>query len=165
METWQLEIIGQVEHPMTLTMADLQAWPRQELDFSIECSGNHGFGWNWGLLGNARWAGAALAPLLHEAGVMDDAVEVAFYGADVGEQTVREQTINQRFARSISIDDATSPYNMLCYEMNGEPLSVRHGFPLRMIAPGWYGVARRLRGFRILPFFPPLPAGKKGFTP
>jgi DMSO/TMAO reductase YedYZ molybdopterin-dependent catalytic subunit len=140
-DEWQLDITGLVEHPITLTMADLQAWPRQELDFTIECSGNHGFGWNWGLLGNARWAGTALAPLLQEAGVMDDAIEVAFYGADIGEETVREQTIIQHFARSMSLEDAMSPYNLLCYEMNGEPLPTRHGFPLRLIAPGWYGIA------------------------
>jgi DMSO/TMAO reductase YedYZ molybdopterin-dependent catalytic subunit len=140
-EDWQLEITGLVERPMTLTMADLQAWPRQELDFTIECSGNHGFAWNWGLLGNARWAGVALFPLLQEAGVMDDAIEVAFYGADVGEETVRDQKITQHFARSMSLEDATSPYNLLCYAMNDEPLPVRHGFPLRLIAPGWYGVA------------------------
>lgn len=140
-DTWQLEITGLVEHPMILSMADLQTWPRQELDFTIECSGNHGFNWNFGLIGNARWAGIALLPLLQEAGIQDDAVEVAFYGADVGEETVREQTIPQRFARSMSIEEATSPYNMLCYEMNGDPLPTRHGFPLRLIAPGWYGVA------------------------
>ena len=137
---WQLEITGLVENPMTLTMADLQSWPRQELDFTIECSGNHGFGWNWGLLGNARWGGVALAPLLHEAGIMDDAIEVAFYGTDAGEETVREQTITQNFARAMSLEDATAPYNMLCYEMNGAPLPARHGFPLRLIAPGWYGI-------------------------
>ncbi len=78
---------------LTLTMADLQAWPRQELDFTIECSGNHGFGWNLGLLGNARWSGVALLPLLREAGIKDDAIEVAFYGVDAGEETVREQKI------------------------------------------------------------------------
>jgi DMSO/TMAO reductase YedYZ molybdopterin-dependent catalytic subunit len=138
---WQLEITGLVERPMTLTMADLQAWPRQELDFTIECSGNHGFAWNWGLLGNAHWAGVALLPLLQEAGPMDDAIEVAFYGADIGEETVRDQKIRQHFARSMSLEDAASPYNLLCYEMNGEPLSTRHGFPLRLIAPGWYGIA------------------------
>ncbi|MFN2203106.1 MAG: sulfite oxidase [Caldilineaceae bacterium] len=138
---WQLEIAGLVDNPMTLTMAELQTWPRQEVDFTLECSGNHGFGWNWGLVGNARWAGTALAPLLQEAGIKDDAVEVAFYGADVGEETVREQTITQHFARTMSIDDATSPYNMLCYEMNGESLPSRHGYPLRLIAPGWYGIA------------------------
>jgi DMSO/TMAO reductase YedYZ molybdopterin-dependent catalytic subunit len=140
-DDWQLEISGLVEHPMRLTMADLQAWPRQELDFTLECAGNHGFAWNFGLIGNARWAGVSLLPLLQEAGVMNDAVEVAFYGADAGEETVRERTITQHFARSMSLEEARSPYNMLCYEMNGEPLATRHGFPLRLIAPGWYGVA------------------------
>jgi DMSO/TMAO reductase YedYZ molybdopterin-dependent catalytic subunit len=140
-EEWQLEIGGLVEHPMTLTLDDLKTWPRQELDFTIECSGNHGFAWNFGLVGNARWAGTALAPLLQEAGVLDDAIEVAFYGADVGEETVREQTITQHFARTMTVEDAMSPYNMLCYEMNSESLPQRHGFPVRLIAPGWYGVA------------------------
>jgi len=138
---WQLEITGLVESPMTLTMADLQAWPRQELDFTIECAGNHGFGWNWGLLGNAKWAGVSLLPLLREAGIKDDAIEIAFYGVDSGEEEVRGQTITQNFARSLSLEDATSPYNLLCYEMNGEPLPTRHGFPARLIAPGWYGIA------------------------
>ena len=141
LDDWQLEITGLVDNPMTLTMADLQTWPRQQLDFTIECSGNHGFNWNWGLLGNAEWAGVALLPLLQEAGIKDDAVEVAFYGADVGTETVRGQEIDQNFARSMSIEEVTSPFNMLCYEMNGEALPVRHGFPLRLIAPGWYGVA------------------------
>lgn len=140
-DDWRLEITGLVDNPMTLTLADLQAWPRQELDFTIECSGNHGFAWNFGLVGNARWAGVALLPLLQEAGIQDDAVEIAFYGVDAGEETVREQKITQNFARSLSLADATSPYHLLCYEMNGEPLPVRHGFPLRLIAPGWYGIA------------------------
>jgi len=138
---WRLEITGLVEHPMSLSLADLQAWPRQELTFTIECSGNHGFDWNFGLIGNARWAGVALAPLLQEAGVMDDGREVVFYGADSGEETVREQTISQKFARSMALEDALSPNNLLCYEMNGEPLPQPNGFPLRLIAPGWYGVA------------------------
>lgn len=140
-DDWQLEIGGLVDNPMTLTLADLQSWPRLELDFTLECSGNHGFSWNWGLIGNARWAGVPLAPLLREAGVKDDAIEVAFYGADVGEETVREQTITQNFARSMSIEDAVGPYNLLCYEMNGAPLPARHGYPLRLIVPGWYGIA------------------------
>ena len=140
-DTWQLEITGLVDNPMTLTMADLLTWPRQEIDFTMECSGNDGFEWLWGLLGNARWAGVPLAPLLREAGIKDDAVEVAFYGADSGEITVREQLTTQHFARSMSIEEATSPFNLLCYEMNGEPLPARHGYPLRLIAPGWYGVA------------------------
>jgi DMSO/TMAO reductase YedYZ molybdopterin-dependent catalytic subunit len=139
--TWQLEISGLVQYPMTLTLDDLKAWPRQEVPFTVECSGNHGFDWFTGGIGNARWAGTALAPLLQEAGVLDDGREVAFYGTDVGEETVREQKITQHFARSMSLEDALSPYNLLCYEMNGEPLPQPHGFPLRLIAPGWYGVA------------------------
>ena len=138
---WQLQITGLVDHPMTLSMADLQAWPRQELDFTLECSGNHGFDWNFGLVGNAHWAGVALLPLLREAGIQDDALEVAFYGVDAGEETVREQKITQHFARSLSLEEASSPYNLLCYEMNGDPLPTRHGFPLRLIMPGWYGIA------------------------
>jgi len=140
-DTWQLEIVGLVDNPMTLTMTDILTWPRQEIDFTMECSGNDGFEWLWGLIGNARWGGVPLAPLLQEAGIKDDAVEVAFYGADSGEITVREQVTTQHFARSMSIEEATNPYNMLCYEMNGEPLPTRHGFPVRLIAPGWYGVA------------------------
>jgi DMSO/TMAO reductase YedYZ molybdopterin-dependent catalytic subunit len=139
--TWQLEISGLVQYPMTLTLDDLKAWPRQETTFTVECSGNHGFDWNFGLVGNARWAGLALGPLLQEAGVLDEGREVAFYGADVGEETVREQQITQHFARSMSLEDAMSPYNLLCYEMNGESLPQANGFPLRLIAPGWYGVA------------------------
>jgi len=140
-DDWTLEITGLVDTPMTLTMADLLAWPKLELDYTLECSGNHGFEWIWGLIGHARWAGVPLAPILREAGIKDDAVEVAFYGSDSGEATIREVTFEQNFARSMSIEDAVSPYNMLCYEMNGEALPVRHGYPMRLIAPEWYGVA------------------------
>ncbi len=97
-DTWQLEITGLVDNPMTLTMQDLLTWPSQEIDFTMECSGNNGFEWLWGLIGNARWGGVPLAPLLQEAGIKDDAVEVAFYGADLGEITVREQVTTQHFA-------------------------------------------------------------------
>ncbi|MEZ4619095.1 MAG: molybdopterin-dependent oxidoreductase [Caldilineaceae bacterium] len=86
-DEWQLEITGLVDNPMTLTMADLLTWPRQEIDFTMECSGNDGFEWLWGCLAT-RWGGVPLAPLLQEAGIKDDAVEVAFYGADSGEITI-----------------------------------------------------------------------------
>jgi DMSO/TMAO reductase YedYZ molybdopterin-dependent catalytic subunit len=138
---WTLEITGLVQNPITLTLDDLKAWPRQELTFTIECSGNHGFDWFTSGIGNAVWGGAALGPILDEAGVLDDGIEVAFYGHDAGEITVREQTFTQNFARSMSLDDAMSSYNLLAYEMNGEPLPQPNGFPLRLIAPGWYGIA------------------------
>ncbi len=140
-QAWQLEISGLVEQPMTLTLDDLKTWPRQELDFTIECSGNHGLPFLWGGIGNARWAGISLASLLDEAGVLDDGREVAFWGADAGEETLWGQTVVQNFARSMSLEDAMGPYNLLAYEMNGETLPQPNGYPLRLIAPGWYGVA------------------------
>ena len=74
------------------------------------------------------------------------ALEVVFFGADSGEEIVRKDTplefkYTSNFARSMPIDDAMNPANLLCYEMNGSPLPAAHGFPLRLIAPGWYGVA------------------------
>jgi len=138
---WRLEITGLVKRPMTLTLAELKARPRQEVDFTVECSGNHGFPWFQGGIGTAHWAGTPLADILSEAGPHEDATEVAFFGADSGEETVREIKMPQHFARSMSMADATDPNNLLCYEMNGAPLPAPNGFPLRLIAPGWYGVA------------------------
>jgi DMSO/TMAO reductase YedYZ molybdopterin-dependent catalytic subunit len=126
---------------MTLTLADLKARARQDVTFTMECSGNSGLPFLTGGIGNATWAGAQLAPLLDEAGVLDEGSEVVFWGADAGEQTWREVTITERFARSMSLSDATSPNNLLAYEMNGAPLPPLHGYPVRLIAPGWYGVA------------------------
>ena len=138
---WQLEITGLVDRPMTLTLSDLKARSRQDVDFTIECSGNHGLPFLIGAVGNARWTGTPLAALLEEAGVQDDGTEVVFFGSDVGEIEVREIPMQVNFARSMSLTDAMSPHNLLVYEMNGEPLPQANGFPLRLIAPGWYGIA------------------------
>ena len=140
-KAWKLEINGLVKRPLTLTLADLKQRPRQQLDFTLECSGNHGFQWFQGGIGTARWAGTPLAHLLAEAGPLDSALEVAFFGADSGEETVRDIKMKQHFARSMTIAEASDPDNLLCYEMNGQPLPAANGFPLRLIAPGWYGIA------------------------
>lgn len=140
-ENYQLDVTGLVANPLSLSLADLQARTRHERIYTIECSGNHGFEWLRGAIGNASWAGASLASILKEAEVLDDGIEVIFYGADLGEFEVREQAITQPFARSMSIEDAMNPQNIICYEMNGEPLPPGNGFPVRLIAPGWYGVA------------------------
>ena len=114
-----------------------------------------------GGIGNARWGGARLAPLLQEAGVLDEATEVVFYGVDRGTVTIRDNTgigsggqtgtvepdagggldltITEQFARSMSIGEALNRDNLLCYEMNGEPLPLENGFPVRLIAPGGTG--------------------------
>ena len=138
---WQLEITGLVKQPLILTLDEIMALPHQELTYTLECAGNHGLPFFWGGIGNATWAGTPLAGLLEEAGVLEDGIEVVFWGIDAGEETIGEQTVTQNFARSMSLDDAMHPDNLLCYEMNGEPLPPSNGFPLRLIAPGWYGVA------------------------
>ena len=140
-KTWSLEIAGHVEKPMKLTLADIRARPRQEVVFTVECSGNHGFPFFTGGIGNARWTGTPLAPILLEAGIREDGREVVFFGTDKGEVTVRDIKMQQNFARSMSLADAMHTENLLCYEMNGAPLPAANGFPLRLIAPGWYGIA------------------------
>lgn len=138
---WQLEITGLVKQPLTLTLDAIKALPRQELTYTLECAGNTGLPFFWGGIGNASWAGTPLAPLLEEAGVLEKGIEVVFWGMDAGEETIGEQTVTQNFARSMSLEDAMNPDNLLCYEMNDEPLPQANGFPLRLIAPGWYGIA------------------------
>jgi DMSO/TMAO reductase YedYZ molybdopterin-dependent catalytic subunit len=142
---WKLEIDGLVKKPMSLTLADLRARPRQEVVFTVECSGNHGFPFFTGGIGNARWGGTPLAAILEEAGVKENGIEVVFWGTDAGDvalkDDIRDVKMHQNFARSMSLADAMNPNNLLCYEMNGAALPAPNGFPLRLIAPGWYGIA------------------------
>ena len=138
---WRLRIGGLVNQPLSLSLDDLKARPRSEVTFTIECSGNNGLPFFTGGVGNASWAGTPLAPLLEEAGVRERGTEVVFFGTDTGELEVRQVKLPEPFARSMSLADATSPDTLLCYEMNGEPLLASHGAPLRLIAPGWYGIA------------------------
>jgi DMSO/TMAO reductase YedYZ molybdopterin-dependent catalytic subunit len=139
--SWRLRVGGSVQNPLTLSLDEIRARPRQEVVFTVECSGNHGFPFFTGGIGNARWGGTRLASVLEEAGVADEAVEVVFFGADTGEEVVHEVPITEHFARSMSLADAMNPANLLCYEMNGEALPAGNGHPLRLIAPGWYGIA------------------------
>lgn len=138
---WTLEVGGLVKRPLTLTLGEIKARPRQEVVFTLECSGNHGFPWFLGGIGTARWAGTPLAAVLAEAEVQENATEVVFFGSDAGEETVREIKMPQHFARSMSLAEAMNSNNLLCYEMNGASLPPANGFPLRLIAPGWYGIA------------------------
>ena len=140
--TWKLEIGGLVKKPTALTLADIRSRPRQEVTFTVECSGNTGLPFFNGGIGNARWAGTPLAPILEEAEVLDSGIEVVFWGADEGEvKKADDVKFKQNFARSMSLTEAMDPKNILCYEMNGTPLPPDNGFPLRLIAPGWYGIA------------------------
>ena len=141
--SWKLEIDGLVEKPMALTLADLKARPSQKVTFTVECSGNHGFPFFTGGIGNAQWTGTPLAALLEEAGVKENGIEVVFWGTDVGDVELKERNVkmHQNFARSMTLAEAMNSNNILCYEMNGAALPAPNGFPLRLIAPGWYGIA------------------------
>jgi DMSO/TMAO reductase YedYZ molybdopterin-dependent catalytic subunit len=141
MQSWRLDVVGLVEQPLSLTLDEIMARPRQDVTFTLECSGNHGLPFTGGLVGNATWAGTPLASLLDEAGILDQGREIVFYGHDIGKQTVRDLQLTTPFARSMSIAEAMNPQNLLSYEMNGQPLEASHGAPLRLLAPGWYGVA------------------------
>jgi DMSO/TMAO reductase YedYZ molybdopterin-dependent catalytic subunit len=138
---WTLKVTGLVRQPLTLTRDQLMAMPRQDVVYTLECSGNRGFPFFTGGIGTAKWVGTPLAPLLEQAGIREGGVEVVFYGADSGEEQVRDIKVQAPFGRSMSIADAKNPNLLLCYEMNGVPLPQAHGFPVRLIAPGWYGIA------------------------
>jgi len=140
-QDWSLEITGLVRKPARFRLSDIKARPRDELTCTLECSGNNGRPSFLTGIGTARWAGTSLAAMLREAELLDSSIEVVFVGADTGEEQVREIKMPTSFARSMGVGDAMSPNNLLCYEMNGAPLPPEHGFPLRLIAPGWYGIA------------------------
>lgn len=145
-KTWRLEVAGLVGKPVSLSLSELKALPRQEVTCTIECSGSNGLPFFTSGIGNARWAGTSLASILRAAQIKSDALEVVFFGTDKGEEVLRKDTpletkFTGNFARSMSIDDAMNPANILCYEMNGAALPLAHGAPVRLIVPGWYGVA------------------------
>jgi DMSO/TMAO reductase YedYZ molybdopterin-dependent catalytic subunit len=138
---WRLTVDGLVQRPLALTLKEIRKRPRQEVIYTLECSGNHGFPFFTGGIGTAHWAGTPLASLLREAAPLADGREVVFWGVDAGPGPLGEQTITEQFARSMSLMDALDPNILLCYEMNGAPLHPAHGFPVRLLAPGWYGIA------------------------
>ncbi len=137
-DEWRLSVSGLVGNSKQFTLADLRARSRREVASTLECSGNGPAG---GLIANARWTGTPLAPLLKECGVKPGAVEAVFYAADKGTEKIRGGEYPQQFARSLPMADAMKGNALLAYEMNGAPLTLEHGAPVRLIVPGWYGVA------------------------
>jgi sulfane dehydrogenase subunit SoxC len=143
---WSLRIGGHVEHELTLSLEDLRERPHVELAVTMECAGNGrahleprpvSQPWLVEAVGTARWAGTPLRPLLEEAGLRrDGAVEVLFTGLDRGV----EREVEQHYQRSLPLDEALRDEVLLAYEMNGVPLPPQHGFPLRLVVPGWYGM-------------------------
>ena len=139
---WALKVDGLVDRPTTLTLADLKKLPRVELVSVLECAGNGrsfydprvaGTQWTYGAVGNGRWAGARLRDVLQKAGIKDSAKQILCDGADMPLGKMPD------FQRTIDVQKALAPDTLLAYEMNGRPLPVEHGFPLRVVAPGWAG--------------------------
>jgi DMSO/TMAO reductase YedYZ molybdopterin-dependent catalytic subunit len=141
METWKLGIGGLVSKPQTFSLEDLKARPRQEYTATLECSGNGASERFMGAIGNAVWGGTPLALLLEECGSQPEGIEVVFFGVDQGTEKIRGGEYKQNFGRSLSIQDVRKDGVLLAYEMNGKPLPKDHGAPLRLIVPGWYGIA------------------------
>jgi sulfane dehydrogenase subunit SoxC len=141
---FRLEVDGAVETPLSLSLTDLRQRERVSMPITFECAGNGrallsprplSQPWLTEAVGTAEWAGTPLAPLLDEAGVRPEAIEVLFTGLDRG---VEGGTL-QAYERSLAVADARDA--LLAYEMNGAPLPPQHGFPLRLVVPGWYGMA------------------------
>jgi DMSO/TMAO reductase YedYZ molybdopterin-dependent catalytic subunit len=140
MNEWRLKIDGLVGTPQTLTLDDLKKMPATELVAVVECAGNGrgyfephvpGLQWTNGSVANARWRGVRLADVLKHAGIKESATEILFNGVDepLGKM--------QDFRRTITAKKALDPNTLLAWEMNGQPVPIKHGFPLRLIAPGW----------------------------
>jgi sulfane dehydrogenase subunit SoxC len=144
--SWRLEVGGLVERPLTLRVADLEARPRVTRRVTMECAGN-GRGllhprplsqpWLQEAIGTAEWTGTPLAGILEEASSRPGAIDVVFTGADAG----MEANQVQRYQRSMKLGEALRDDILLAYQMNGEDLPPQHGGPVRLIVPGWYGMA------------------------
>jgi DMSO/TMAO reductase YedYZ molybdopterin-dependent catalytic subunit len=143
--TWTLSVGGLVRKPLELSMIDLRSRPSLTMPVTMECAGNGrarlfprpiSQPWITEAIGTAEWTGTPLRPILEEAGIQENAVELVFRGADHGIQG----EVEQDYERSLSIEDATRDEVILAYAMNGTPLPPQHGFPVRLVVPGWYGM-------------------------
>jgi DMSO/TMAO reductase YedYZ molybdopterin-dependent catalytic subunit len=145
--TWRLEVAGSVEHPLSLSLGEVRARPARTITVTMECAGNGrarlhprpvSQPWLVEAIGTAAWTGAPLRDVFATAGVRPGAQELVFIGADHGVQG----GVEHDFARSLPLTEALHPDVLLAYEMNGRPLEPQHGAPLRLVVPGWYGMAQ-----------------------
>jgi sulfane dehydrogenase subunit SoxC len=143
--TWKLEVAGRVDRPVTLTLDQLKERPARTLPVTLECAGNGrallsrralSQPWLQEAVGTAEWTGTPLAPILNEAGLAEETVDVVFTGLDRGIQGEVEHV----YERSLAVAEALRDEVLLAYAINGQPLPPQHGAPLRLIVPGWYGM-------------------------
>src|SRR5581483_9129432 len=143
---WQVEVAGRVTRPEAISLEDIKRWPARTLRVTLECAGN-GRGlmsprypsmpWVHEAVGTAEWTGTPLRHLLDRVGLADDAIEIACIGADRGFDRGQEHAFGRSLPREVALGDDV----LLVWAMNGAPLLPQHGAPLRLIVPGWYGMA------------------------
>jgi DMSO/TMAO reductase YedYZ molybdopterin-dependent catalytic subunit len=148
---WRLRVEGAVARPLELGYDELRKLPARTLTATLECTGNgrvflvpraKGVAWEFGAVSTATWTGVPLAALLDRAGIRDEAVEVILEGADTGEIGEEPKSPGKiHFARSLPLAKARQDNVLLAYGMNGQDLPPAHGFPLRAVVAGWYGMA------------------------
>ena len=146
---WRLKVAGAVQRELELTAEELKKLPSRTVTATLECAGNgraflvpreSGVQWQLGAVGNAEWTGVPLETVLGRAGLKDTAVEVILEGADRGEVKGKSPGVIS-FARSLPLTKGKRPEVLLAYKMNGADLPRAHGFPLRAVVLGWYGMA------------------------
>jgi DMSO/TMAO reductase YedYZ molybdopterin-dependent catalytic subunit len=141
--TFKLKLTGLVDRPKALSLDELKKLGATDLVAGFECSGNRGP--LQGLCGNGKWTGVPLKTVLDSAGVKAPVREIVFFGADHGEEEIEWRTqkfkLDQQYGRSLSREKALSTEPFLAWSLNGEPLTKHQGSPLRLIVPGWYGMA------------------------
>jgi sulfane dehydrogenase subunit SoxC len=144
--SWRLAVSGLVGAALSLSLDDLRDRPSVTAPVTMECAGNGrarliprpvSQPWLHEAVGTMRWTGTPLAAILREAGLDPRATDVVFTGLDRGV----ERGVEQSYQRGLSLDDALREEVLLAYECNGAPLPPQHGFPLRLLVPGWYGMA------------------------
>ncbi|HEY7164138.1 MAG TPA: sulfite oxidase [Candidatus Binatia bacterium] len=144
-QEWRLHIDGLVANPLSLTLDKIKAQPSQTIAVTMECAGNGralfaprriSQPWLNEAIGTAEWTGTSVWPILEQAGVRQDAVEILFTGIDRGVEGGEVQS----YQRSLTISETRRKEVLLAYAMNGKPLEPQHGYPLRLLVPGWYGM-------------------------
>ena len=146
--THVIDIGGAVRAPFTVSSSELAAMPQRHVTVTMECAGNGRLGmdpvppgepWRFGAVSTTTWSGVSLRTLLERAGLEPAVVEILGLGADAGPRDDADGEV--RFARALPIADAMHPDTIVATHMGGEPLSLDHGAPMRLIVPGWYGMA------------------------
>jgi len=141
-KSFRLAVRGQVENQLSLALPDLLKFERVEIAAVNQCSGNSrgffeprvpGGQWGNGAMGNARWAGVRLKDVLEKAGIKANAVAVRFGGLDTA-----PVSDGPPFKKSLGVEHARQPEVLIAYAMNGRPLPLLNGYPIRLVVPGWY---------------------------